>query len=508
MKKKTIRLLGLLLCLILTLQLAPVSAWAGSEAPYETYTNDKWGNAVLSPNGYLPVESLDGVKLGCGGFSNASDMFYNDARGELYIVDSGNKRIVVLSDRMEYLREITALVLEDGSEYAFSDPQGIFVKNDGTMFIAERGNRELISADPSGNVITLFPTPTSNLLPDGFIYRPKRVVVDQDGRIYVVSEDVFQGIMYLEPDGSFIKFFGPNEVEMTRKRRMMKIWKTILNDTASGTLEAFNPIEYGNLFLGKDGYIYATSAGKESSNQSSSYLYEVASTDKSRTKLMTKLNPVGIDCWPTLLNSGRELYSDVTVDENGIISLLDVLSGKICQYTENGVLLFNFGGTGEQCGLFQQAVSIVEINDNLYVLDSAKSTITEFSLTEFGKLVRQAISLYDEGMYRESIEPWKEVVRRDSNFLLAYTGLGKAYYQLKEYETAMYYYKLANDRENYSVAFREVSLIRMRASFGWIVLGIAAVTVLIIALKQVFDRVDFSRLRKKKATPPSAERKE
>lgn len=72
----------------------------------------------------------------------------------------------------------------------------------------------------------------------------------------------------------------------------------------------------------------------------------------------------------------------------------------------------------------------------------------------------------------------------------------------------MYYYKLANDRENYSVAFREVSLIRMRASFGWIVLGIAAVTVLIIVLKQVFDRVDFSRLRKKKATPPSAERKE
>jgi len=160
--------------------------------------------------------------------------------------------------------------------------------------------------------------------------------------------------------------------------------------------------------------------------------------------------------------------------------------------------MFAFGGIGDQVGLFQRAVSIAAVEDRLYVLDADKDTITEFTLTDFGTLVRDAIALYDAGLYQESIEPWLKVIRYNSNYLLAYTGLGKAYYQLKDYDSAMYYFRLANDRANYSLAFREASLLQMRASFGPIVLGTVGLIAAVLILRRVWWNVDFTPRKKRK----------
>lgn len=479
MKKKYLRLSAMLLCLALLAPLAVVPVWAESEAPYETYTFDKWGNAVSSPDAYLPTEGIGGAQLGCGNFSGALDLFYCGERGEMYVVDTGNNRIVVLSDDMKLIREIPALTGEDGSEYTFSAPQGIFVQPDGTMYVADTGNKTVVVGTVDGRLRSKLSEPRSNLLPDNFNYQPSKVVVDSNGRIYILSQGIYQGLIYLEPDGTFIKFFGPNEVEMTFKRQIQKIWKTILTDKAASTMQSFNPIEYGNIYLSEDGYIYATAAGSENGS-----------------KLITKLNPLGIDSLPFKMRVTDALFSDVTADANGIITILNTNNGKLTQLNKNGNTLFQFGGTGDQLGLFQRAVSIVEVGDDLYVLDADKDTITKFELTEFGSLVRRAINLYDTGLYRESIEPWQEVIRRNANYLVAYTGLGKAYYQLKDYDTAMYYYKLANDRVNYSEAYREASLNHMRDSFGYIVLSVAAVILLIVVGKNVYDRVDPDKLWK------------
>lgn len=476
--KKTTRIALLLLCLAAALQALPTTARASSEVPYQTYTNDKWGNAIPCPNGYLPTRSIGGAQLGCGSFNNAADMFYSKTMREVYIVDSGNARIVVLSEDMDYLREYDGLT-GGGGEYAFANPQGIFVQDDGTMYIADMGNQQVVTASPEGVLLSVLPTPQSNLLPDNFNYQPTKVIVDEKGRIYILSKGTYQGLIYLDTDGSFIKFFGANEVEMTLQRQLLKLWKSILSDKAASTMQSFNPIEYGNMFMGEDGYIYATAAGTENNGTA--------------VKLLTKLNPLGIDCI-NFMSSGTLLFSDVAVDENGTITVMDSRNGLIYQIDESGNLLFTFGGVGDQVGLFRRPVSIIEVNEKLYVMDADKNTITEFELTEFGSLVRQATALYDAGLYLESIEPWQEVARHDANFLLAYTGLGKAYYQLKDYDTAMYYFRLNGSRYNYSMAFREASLNRMRDSFAYIVLGIIALIVAVLVLRKVLRRVDLRSL--------------
>lgn len=479
--KRYRKFIVLLLCVLLALQVIPMASSASSEVPYQTFTLDKWGNATPAPNGYLPARSIGGAQLGCGDFSAAMDLFYCAAQKEVYVVDSGNARIVVLSENMELLRQIDALLGEDGTEYRFRNPQGVFVRDDGTMFVADMGNQEVVVGTVDGAFQRSLPTPESNLLPDNFNYLPTKVVVDDHDRTYILSQGIYQGIIYLDSDGNFIKFFGPNEVEMTLRRQIQKIWKTLLPDEAAATMQSFNPIEYGNIFLSEDGYIYATAAGSEGGS-----------------KLFTKLNPLGIDCMRYEVSWQDALFSDITVDSNGIMTLLNTSNGKIWQMNENGSETFRFGGIGDQVGLFQRPVSIIDVGGNLYVLDADKNTITEFVLTDFGHLVHEAINLYDAGLYQQSIEPWNEVIRHNSNYLLAYTGLGHAYYQLKDYDTAMYYYKLANDRSNYSKAYREASLNQMRESFGLIVLVVAVVIVLILVGRRMYDKIDFSAVRRKK----------
>jgi len=470
------KLTTLLLCLMLVLGMVPLTASASSEVPYQTYTFDKWGNTTPSPNGYLPTRSIGGAQLGCGNFSDAMDLFYSEVRQELYLVDSGNARIIVLSKDLQLKKELYGF-----GDTAFINPQGIFVQADGTMYVADMGAKLVAVGDKDGSLVKILPTPESNLLPDNFNYLPTKVVVDTHGRVYILSQGVYQGLIYLDADGSFIKFFGPNEVEMTFRRQTMKVWKAILPDKAAATMQSFNPIEYGNIFMGSDEYIYATAAGSENGS-----------------RLITKLNPLGIDCLPFKMSGTQALFSDVTVDENGVMTVLNTSGGTIRQMNESGSLMFAFGGIGDQVGLFQRAVSIAAVEDRLYVLDADKDTITEFTLTDFGTLVRDAIALYDAGLYQESIEPWLKVIRYNSNYLLAYTGLGKAYYQLKDYDSAMYYFRLANDRANYSLAFREASLLHMRSSFGTIIMSVLGGIAAIFVLRWVYWNVDFTPKKKRK----------
>jgi len=450
---------------------ARVSA-SGSEVPYQTYTYDKWGNATPSPNGYIPEKAIRGTGMGTSDFSDPQDLFYCEGRHEIYIVDTGNQRILVTDEEFNLIRIFDELSWQ-GKAYQMQKPSGIYVTDEGTMYIADQGNAELIICNQDGVILKRYDKPESNLIDQTQEYKPNKVVVDENGKIFIQGVGVYQGLIYLKPDGSFVKYFGPNKVEMTFKRIIMKMWKTILSDKASKNMQSFNPIEYGNIFMAKNGFIYATAAASENNS-----------------KLIVQLNPIGVDVdrlkKPVWYENAT--FADITVDDEGIITVVDGKTGRIYQCDKNGQLMFAFGGIGEQLGLFKIPTSIIEVGDKLYVLDSEKRNITCFKLTSFGEKVRTAISLYNMGLYEESIKPWEEVTRQNANYLLAYTGMGKAYYQLGKYELAMKNYRLANDRSNYSTAYKEYSLQVMRSNFGLVIAGIALACLVYRILKFVVKK--------------------
>ena len=133
MKAKLIR------CLVLALIIAGCFAClppaAQARLPYHTYTYDYWGDVVYSPAAYLPNRLITGEDLGIGTLRTPTDLFVGND-GKVYILDAGNGRIVVTNDRWELVRVIDGFE-NNGVPDRFNNPSGIFVTEEGHIYVAD-----------------------------------------------------------------------------------------------------------------------------------------------------------------------------------------------------------------------------------------------------------------------------------------------------------------------------------------------------------------------------------
>ena len=104
------RVLSLGLAVLLLCPACPAVAEAASTVPYLGYEYNSSEESVPAPVGYEPTALYLGTDIGCGALSAPADMcFYED---ELYILDSGNSRIVVVNAQMELVRIIENIVAD------------------------------------------------------------------------------------------------------------------------------------------------------------------------------------------------------------------------------------------------------------------------------------------------------------------------------------------------------------------------------------------------------------
>jgi len=436
----------------------------GTEAAFNTWNVDQWGNITPSPHGYLPVASVPVPPA-------PQDLFFDEVNREIYLLTAN--QILVLDTDGTFLRYVT--LTYNGVVYPTQRLTGIFVTRDGYIYLTDFDGGEIIKAARNGEIQRIFGEPVSDLIVPGTLFRPSKIVVDNFGRMYVQVFGVFEGIFSLSAEGEFINFFGANHVEMTFLRVLQQMWRRVLTLDQRRAMAAFVPIEYSNLFIDHEGFIFATvTTFVVDGSPAATPIGGMGGN----TQLVRKLNPMGINVLPpqqTVLNNAN--FADVTVDRYGVITLIDRHWGYVFQTDESGRLLFAFGGLGGHLGMFSRPVAIIEVDENLWVLDEGKRNITIFEITEFGRNVHSAMRMHNEGRYVEGIDYWNRVIRYNANYLLAYQGLGRAYFQLEDFSTAMQYFRLAGDRAGYSDAFSEQSLIFMRANFGWVFLGIMMLTI-------------------------------
>ncbi len=446
------RLCALFLCLMLlpgTLLCA-----AAEEAPYSGYTYNRYGQPVPSPIGYQVKTVMNAAAMGITSLSKPQDILYDAGACELYIADTGNKRVVVLDSSYRLVREYSAF---DGVQLAH--PMGVFVDRGGDIYIADDELGAVVRINREGELIRRYTRPQSDLYEEATPFKPQKVVVDGAGRVYVLSQGVYQGLVCFYGDGTFMNFFGSSHVTVTAKVVLQKLWRMFLTRAQREGLESFIPIEYGNIAIDDEDMIYAV----------------VVAGEQGESKPIAKLNPMGIDILPIRANVS---FSDVLPEKDGIYTALNKTTRVIGQFTETSGMLLTFGGYGTQDGLFQDPVAMERVGDDILVLDAQTGAVTVFELTAFGKAIHEASILYNDGRYLESIQPWLDVLKMDNNYNMAYQGLGKAYFQLEEYEKAMDYYRQGNYKDGFSEAFKEYSLQVVRDHMGWIL----ALAVLLFAL--------------------------
>lgn len=474
------------LLLIIALMLPQV---ASAQTPYNGYIWNAVGEDAASINGYLYLDSIEGAELPTGTFKDPEGLFIGKD-DSVYIVDTGNSRIVHLDSSNNLLR----IIGDQEGPGVLTEPKGVFVKDDGTLYVADTKNHRIVLFDSNGVYLKEFKTPESQLLGAGFSYSPSRLVVDKRDYMYVVSDGNTQGLMQIDPNGEFKGFYGANHIGFSLKRLFIKL---IATKEQRSQLTTVKPAEYAGVDLDNEGFIYTTTLG-------------------TATNQLKRLSPVGVDT----LNIGIErqygdLYSDgpfsvpsflsISVDEKGFITAMDLQSSKVYQYDKLGNMLFSFGGRGDQNGLFVTPAGIDQSSDGIvYVTDKGRNRIDRFRTTLFAELVHEASSLYVDGRYEEAEQLWNQVLKQNANYEMAYLAIGKALYKSEQYKESMQYFKLARNKFEYSIAFKEYRKEYIREHFTYFFTGaIALILILrwgipfsIRRFKIIWKRLKAERLEK------------
>ena len=449
---------------------------------YKGYNYNYRGESVETPEGYHAEQVLYGEQLGTTALNNPQDIFVA-SDNELYLLDTGNGRVLVLDESLKVKKEISQFIYND-KPLELKEAAGIFVTGEGMIYIADKGNARIVISDQSGRVTRIIGKPRSELIPNDFNYLPVKVAVDRRGMIYVLSENCFQGLITFTPEGKFNGFFGTNRVEVTPAVVFQRMWRRFMTQEQLDAVVQYTPIEYSNFSIDKDGFVYACVKSTKNSTD------ELKKINASGVNVLGNTNTEaaqGNDYGDLEYNLYRGVkvdttFVDICADDNGYINALDFERGRIFQYDRDSNLLFVFGNKSSQKGTFTTPVALEVMGDRLIVLDSTKASLTVFRETDFGSKVHTAVDLYNDGKFVESLEPWEQVLKMCANYEQAYRGIGKAQLMLGQQKEAMESFRLADYREGYSDALKDYRGQWMTANFGLIVLLLAVVIVGLVLL--------------------------
>lgn len=419
--------------------------------PYESYTYNPWGEPVPAPLPYVPRRVIEGRTLGIGQFRSPQDVFVGSDQ-TVYLLDSGNNRIVHLDSEFQLLRVIDGFE-RDGVQESFRSPRGLFVTDGGVIYVADTENGRIVELGPDGRLLRVIPAPGPEhaaAFPQGFVYRPTKLVVDDAGRIFVIARDQYEGIMEFNADGEFQGFVGAPRVTPSL---VDVLWSRIATEEQRERQALFLPTLYSGIDIDENGFLFVTKQG--SADEGAIKKLNPAGRD---VLVRKGFHPVPGDIWyyrTDVTATGPSTFVDIVAREHGIYSALDRNRGRVFTYDENGRLLYVFGSRGSQFGALNGPVALDVLADRtILVVDELKNQLIVFEPTRYANLIHSAIALYEAGYYDESEALWRRVLDLNANYDLAYIGVGRARYRKGDFVQAMVNFRLGHDRSGYSDAFR------------------------------------------------------
>lgn len=531
------RLLAILAALTILLPLSVAYAAEDGFSSTYTYNYDYWSELRESPDAYRVDTVIYSTTLGLEkAMRSPKSLFVRDQ--DLYIVDTGNNRILqltrigtrfdltriidqvtVTADKLEEFTAQSDLLKnedgsfftdEDGSFYLkpapgssaergpmiltsenvtfFNNPNDVSVDPEGNIYVADRDNNRVIVMNKDLEFVKLFVKPTDSTFDQNQSFLPNKLVVDTSGRVFVLASNINKGLVKYEADGTFTGFIGANPVTYNL---WDYIWKTYFMTKEQRSMQAaFVPTEYQNIYIDSEGFIYATNT----SFSEYDLLWDNA-------KPIRRINAVGSDIlvkndrYPPIgdlewvegsSDHGPSKLYDITVLDNDMYVVIDQTRGRVFGYDPQGIMLWAFGTSGVPSeGAFTRANSIEHMGKDLLVLDELDCSVTVFTPTEYGNLIYEASEQYLRGDYDGSAATWEKVLQLNANYNLAFIGIGRSKMRAEEYEEAMELFKMAHDRDNYGRAFRYYRKIWVEKNIWWVVIIIAVLVVFSFVRKTI-----------------------
>jgi hypothetical protein len=432
------------------------SATVKAERSVYTYTYDFWEVERESPDAYKVQETITGSKLGIGDFNNPQGLFVRDNR--IYVCDTGNHRIVILEKDIDSKIKFIDQFYEftgDIENKTFQQPHDIFVTENGELYIADTNNQRVIHLSPELELIKVIDRPVDQTVDAASDFLPTKIVTDRAGRSFVLARNYNKGFLQYDRDGRFIGYMGASEVKFSFTDY---VWKMLSTQKQKSQLTQFVPTEYNNVAMDQYGFLYATNSIFEEYQLLTDEAKPIRKLNSMGTDILVKngpLPPIGDQWWGDAGGvSGSSKFIDVTILDNDVYYALDRARGRIFGYDEQGNLLYAFGSLGNRLGYLQFPTALEHMGNDLLVLDARNLGITFLTLTEYGNLINDAIKSYSLGQYDTSADYWREVLKLNGNYDMAYIGIGRSLLRQERYKEAMDYFEFALDDDNYSKAFQ------------------------------------------------------
>ena len=329
--------------------------------------------------------------------------------------------------------------------------------------------------------------PETPLIKEGK-FRPISVAVDKYGRVFVISEAIYEGVVVLSSEGDFTGFIGAQKVTYSV---LDQIWRNFQTEEQRAATVKNVSVSYNNITVDDDGFIYVTNSKIDETKQ-----YAALRSKTSTYSPVKKLNSTGVEIMKRngffdpageVVDSFNMLkvskITDITLGPEGSWTILDSSRSRLFTYDEDGNLLFAFGDKGTQLGNADSLVAVTyQVVDGVYricALDNNPNgyRITVYTPTEYCDTIIAALRNQNEHNYEASIDYWQDLLTCNNNFDLAYIGIGKALYSQGEFTEAYNMLQKAYDTNYASKTFAEIRKEVVEDYVLLIVVGLLAVLI-------------------------------
>jgi len=436
---------------------------------------------VPAPSPFNYIKSIYAEDIGSDSLYKANSLFVSDK----YIYISSGNSIVITDHDFNKKHIITGIEYENGVE-ELTGINGLFVTEDEELYACEPEKGRVLHFNSDWTIKRVLGKPEGMVIKENVSYQPLKIVVDSVGRIYIVANNIYEGLVELNVDGTFSRYFGVVEIRYTP---VELFWRMIQTRAQRARSEEWLPVNFTNIAIDKDDFVYATVA--ESGKEEKEPIRKLNAKGKNilRYPSSTGIYPIGdlyVNKYGQNIPKGNSTLTAVDINDYGIYVVLDSKRSRIFAYDEDGYMLYAIGESGTTKGRFKMPVDIKFLGDDkLLVLDRGNMSIEVLELNDYGRSIHNAVKYQAESDYRAAAEEWKKVIDYNPMFQYAYVGIGKALYRDGNYELAQQYFRLGQDVDYYSEAYKKTRQEFISDNFGIFVLVIAVLVIISTAIKYI-----------------------
>ena len=371
------------------------------------------------------------------------------------------------------------------------------------IYICDYNNNQVLCIDSQTLEIKIAITNPNDyesvLVFDAQAFQPQKVVTDNAGRIYVIANGVFEGILQFDADGVYKRFTGVNNVKLTA---WDIFWLSVSTEAQYESRKSYINTTFTSMAVDVSGtFIYSTASPISNSDGS-----------VNSTAMIKKLNPAGKDVlrrngyappqgdltYVADTASGAEIavgpsnFNAIAVNESGMYTVVDNKRNRLFTYDNEGHLLYISGESGKYTNVLDAPVAIQYYGDDIIVLDKNTKELKVFVSTEIGSYINKAVEQEYKGDIDSAAEYWKKVIKFNANYEYAYVGVGKKYLKDKEYKIAMKYFRSGSNKLQYSEAYKlyRNNLIKKYApTVLYVIVGLSLVLVAVKIVRKKLGKV-------------------